>query len=107
MDWSDFADVVTMFEHAESQNHAISRLFAKSPDFNHSLDVIGDVRASGASRFINIISKIVKRRKVESYAGNITESLLTLEEMVLQLASFKGWDPRDVIYACVSLAQPS
>jgi hypothetical protein len=107
MNWSDFADVVTMFEHAENQNHAISRLFKRSPDFNHHLDVIGDVQALGASRFINLTSNIFKKSKTESNTGDATESLLSLEDLVFQLASFKGWDPHDVIYACVSLSQES
>jgi hypothetical protein len=105
MNWSDFADVVTMFEHAENQNHAISRLFKRSPDFNHHPDLIGDFQALGASRFINLTSNIFKKSKTESNTGDVTESLLSLEELVFQLASFKGWDPHDVIYACVSLSQ--
>jgi hypothetical protein len=105
LNWSDFADVVTMFEHAENQNSAISNLFKKAPDFNHHQDLIGDVQALGASRFINLTSNIFKRSKVESNTGDVTESLLSLEELVYQLASFKGWDPHDVIYACVSLSQ--
>jgi hypothetical protein len=105
LNWSDFADVVTMFEHVENQNHAISNLFKRAPDFNHHQDLIGDVQALGASRFINLTSNIFKRSMSESNTGDVTESLLSLEELVYQLASFKGWDPHDVIYACVSLSQ--
>jgi hypothetical protein len=105
MNWSDFADVVTMFEHAENRNHAISHLLKRAPDFNHHSDLIGDVQTLGASRFINLTSNIFKRSETESNTGEVTESLLSLEELVYQLASFKGWDPHDVIYACVSLSQ--
>lgn len=103
MNWSDFADVVTMFEHAEKQSHAISRLFKGSPDFSRHPDVIGDVQALAASRFINLTSSIFKK----SNTSDAVESLLCLEDLVFQLASFKGSDPHDVIYACVSLSQES
>jgi hypothetical protein len=105
MEWSDFADVVTMFEHAEIQDHAISRLFKRSPDFNHLPDIIGDVQALGASRFINLTSNIFKKSTSRLLTGDVEKSLLSLEDLVYQLASFKGWDPHDVIYACVSLSQ--
>jgi hypothetical protein len=105
MRWSDFADVVTLFEHAETQNHAISRLFKKAPGLNHHPDVIGDVQALGATRFINLTCNIFKMSKAS--AGGVPESLLSLEDLVFQLASFQGWDPHDVIYACVSLSQES
>jgi hypothetical protein len=107
MNWSNFADVVTMFEHAENQNHAISQLFKRSLDFNNHPDIIGDVQALGASRFINLTSNIFNKSKTKSSTGDVAESLLSLEDLVFQLASFKGWDPHDVIYACVSLSQES
>lgn len=109
MNWSDFADVVTMFEHVEKRNHAISNLFKVSTVFEYHPDIIGDVQALSASRFINLTSNIFKS-KTESDASNkseIAKSLLSLEDLVFQLASFKGWDPRDVIYACVSVSQES
>jgi hypothetical protein len=107
MNWSDFADVVTMFEHTEHRYRTISRLFRRSPDFNRHSDVIGDVQALGASRFVNLTSSIFKKCNSGSNMGDDTKSLLSLEELVFQLASFKGWDPHDVIYACVSLSQES
>lgn len=107
MNWHDFADVVTMFEHAETRNHAISNLFKKSPTFDYHPDVIGDVQALGASRFINLTSNIFKKSKTQSNTDEVAKSLLSLEDLVYQLASFRGWDPRDVVYACVSVSQES
>lgn len=107
MNWTDFADVVTMFEHAEKQNQAISRLFRRSAEFNQYPDLIGDVQALGASRFINLTSNIFKPSRYVSDAGDSAKSLLSLEDLVFQLASFKGADPHDVVYACVPLSQES
>ncbi|TID14341.1 HET-domain-containing protein [Venturia nashicola] len=106
MNWDDFADVVTMFEHAENRNSAISNLFKKTPGFEYHPDIIGDVQALGASRFINLTSNIFKS-KTQSKTGDVAKSLLSLEDLVFQLASFKGWDPRDVIFACVSVSKES
>ncbi|QDS77920.1 hypothetical protein FKW77_001011 [Venturia effusa] len=104
MDWHDFADVVTMFEHAENRNNAITNLFKGCTE--HHQDIIGDVQALGASRFINLTSNIFKS-KTKSKSGDVAKSLLSLEDLVFQLASFKGWDPRDVIFACVSVSNES
>ncbi|KAE9977567.1 hypothetical protein BLS_001276 [Venturia inaequalis] len=106
MNWDDFADVVTMFEHAENRNNAISNLFKRTPNSDYHPDIIGDVQALGASRFINLTSNIFKS-EAKAKTGNVAKSLLSLEDLVFQLASFKGWDPRDVIFACVSVSKES
>ncbi len=99
------AGAFTRCKHAEMQSHTISRLLRQSPTFNHNQDAIGDVQALGASRFINLTSTILKRSESEPATGHVVKSLLSLEDWVYQLASFKGWDPHDVIFACVSLWQ--
>ncbi|KIV99548.1 uncharacterized protein PV09_08848 [Verruconis gallopava] len=93
IDWPNFVDIATMFERAEGQDQAITRLFTQASLEN--LPTIGDARNLSACRFINLIANISEQSK---------KNVLSLENLVHELASFKSWDVRDAIYACVPLA---
>jgi len=87
--------------------------------FNSNFDVLGDslglgwetrlyqssylrdLRGSEASFFVESIPKLFKRSK----DGDITEALFGIESLVSSLSGLKVSDPRDTIYALLSIAR--
>jgi hypothetical protein len=100
LDWNDFADAVTMLERYEGKEHGISRLFRDSGK-SYTYFESGDIQSLGAVRLVYAVSNIFRK----SEAGIVTQRLLSLENLVHLLATFRTSDPRDVIYALIPLAR--
>lgn len=93
--WRDFADAVALFATRQNQiNSLLKRRFTKSP---HS---IGDMRALGANTLVEATSNLFRR----STDGRILERLLNMETLLSTLLAFEATDPRDIVYAVLSIA---
>ena len=57
--------------------------------------VLGDLKASGAGKMISVTNDVVRKTK---------ERLKTLEALVSELTMFEAGDPRDAVYAIMTLA---
>jgi hypothetical protein len=98
VEWRDFANAVALFG---SRYHQIRELFKASPEFGHQYYHLGDVTALGAHRLVEESSNLFRK----SDDGAIQEHLYSLEHLVSTLSPFQASNPRDTIYAVLSLAE--
>lgn len=96
--WRDFANAVALFG---SRYHQIRELFKASAEFGHHFYHLGDVTALGAHRLVDESSNLFRK----SDDGVIQEHLYSLEHLVSTLSPFQATNPRDTIYAVLSLAE--
>jgi hypothetical protein len=96
--WRDFANAVALFG---SRYHQIRELFKASAEFGHHFYHLGDVTALGAHRLVDESSNLFRK----SDDGAIQEHLYSLEHLVSTLSPFQATNPRDTIYAVLSLAE--
>lgn len=90
VDWGDFADAVALFVAKFDTIHKLAR---------KSHEPLGNVRA-GAYNLVAVINDYLRKSKDDK-----VERLETLEILVSRLLSFDATDPRDTIYAVLSLAK--
>lgn len=93
--WADFMDAVTLFV---DNFDSVDRLARKSQQSKTTPNPLGNIR-TGAFVLAETINNYF--RKVN---GRI-ERLSTLETLVSTLLSFEAGDPRDIIYAVLSMAK--
>jgi hypothetical protein len=96
--WRDFANAVALFG---SRYHQIRELFKASAEFGNHFYHLGDVTALGAHRLVDESSNLFRK----SDDGVIQEHLYSLEHLVSTLSPFQAANPRDTIYAVLSLAE--
>jgi hypothetical protein len=96
--WRDFANAVALFG---SRYHQIRELFKASAEFGNHFYHLGDVTALGAHRLVDESSNLFRK----SDDGVIQEHLYSLEHLVSTLSPFQATNPRDTIYAVLSLAE--
>ena len=96
--WRDFANAVALFG---SRYHQIRELFKASAEFGNHFYKLGDVTALGAHRLVDESSNLFRK----SDDGAIQEHLYSLEHLVSTLSPFQASNPRDTIYAVLSLAE--
>ncbi|KAF8851221.1 hypothetical protein BDZ45DRAFT_155158 [Acephala macrosclerotiorum] len=94
MQWLDFADAVALFVTKHDQINTLLKRHSNEPD------PIGDMRALGASILVEATSNLFRKSK----DGRILERLLSLETLVSTLLAFESTDPRDTVYAVLSIA---
>ncbi|MCJ1390761.1 hypothetical protein MMC18_003622 [Xylographa bjoerkii] len=96
--WADFADAVALFV---TNLDNISAWLRASKDFSKGLNILGHVPASGATILVNATSNLFRK----SNDGHILEHRSSLETLVSTLLTFGAADPRDTIYALLSIAK--
>jgi hypothetical protein len=96
VDWNDFVVATEFFL---DRLDTITALYNDSPEFKQKLLSLGDVRAFGAGKMISVTNRFISR----SGDGGF-ERLKSLESLISELAMFEAGDPRDTIYALISLA---
>lgn len=96
--WEDFADAVSLFVNAQPK---IQTVFRNSHEFHNDPDYLGDLAEYAGARLVQVADDIF--RKTED--GRIMVRLLSLEELMSTLSGFVTTDPRDVLYAILSLAR--
>jgi hypothetical protein len=72
-------------------------MFGNDPNF------FGNIHSLGAVRFVQATNNLFRK----SENGFVTQKLITLENLVSSLASFKTSDPRDTVYTLLSLTNDS
>lgn len=101
VDWSDFADAVSLFEAVESESHTISKSIMNSDLFDHIPDFLGEIKFLGATRLVDATSNLFRKSK----NGQVLELLLSLEALISNLSAFQASRPHDIIYAVLNLAK--
>ena len=101
VDWSDFADAVSLFEAVESESHMISKSIMMSDLFDHMPDFLGEIKFLGATRLVDATSNLFRKSK----NGQVLERLLSLEALISNLSAFQASRPHDIIYAVLNLAK--
>ncbi|KAL8694774.1 MAG: hypothetical protein Q9218_000620 [Villophora microphyllina] len=97
--WTDFADAVALFVDKVDE---IKPLFRTFREFNYDTEHLGDVMALGASILVDVTRNSFRKQKSDTEDRYI-ESLSSLEALMSNLLSFKATDPRDTIYALLSI----
>ena len=92
VDWFDYCSAVEIYLRRAD---TIAALYDDAPEFKQQLMVLGDLRASGAGKMISVTNEFVR---------GTTERLKTLEALVSELTMFEAGDPRDAVYALMTLA---
>lgn len=100
VDWSDFADAVSLFEAIGSESH-ISRSIMMSELFDHTPNFFSEIKFLGATHLVDATSNLFRK----SMNGQVLERLLSLEALVSGLSTFQASRPHDVIYAVLNLAK--
>ena len=90
--WIDYCSAVEFYRH---RSDTIAALYDDSPEVRQQLTVLGDLQASGAGKMISVTN---------AYVRGATARLKTLEQLVSELTMFEAGDPRDAVYALMTLA---
>jgi hypothetical protein len=97
--WSKFADAIALFMTKHDEIKRILNGTIKYPDIT---EAFSDARALGANTLVNATNNLFRK----SENGKIQQRLLTLEVLVsCQFLAFEASDPRDTIYAVLSMAK--
>jgi Heterokaryon incompatibility protein (HET) len=97
VDWRDFADAVALFS---SKHVNLKQFFRTSEEHDFQPQYLGDVKQMGAYRLVQIANNFFRK----SDEGEILDNLVSLEEVVSMLTTFDSQDPKDIIYAVLSLS---
>jgi hypothetical protein len=97
VDWRDFADAVSLFS---SKHVNLKQFFRTSEEHDFQPQYLGDVKQMGAYRLVQIANNFFRK----SDEGEILDNLVSLEEVVSMLTTFDSQDPKDIIYAVLSLS---
>ena len=93
LNWSDFERAISFFT---NNFENILALYTNSAEFK----ILVDIRALGATAIVNIMNAFFRWDEDGSL-----ERLSSLESLVASLPMFESSDPRDTIYALLSIAQ--
>ncbi|KAF3004553.1 hypothetical protein E8E14_002955 [Neopestalotiopsis sp. 37M] len=100
MKWSDFTDAIAIFTESFDLIRSILKEETNAPAVD-DLVTTGTVRNLSANIFINVTNNLFQRGE----RGEIQQRMMTLEGLVSSLVAFEVTDPRDTIYAVLSLAK--
>ena len=99
--WTYFADAVALFV---SRIDDIKELFRMSRRYNNNPEHLGDVTALGANIIVNVTRNCF-RRTILSAGDFHLKPLSSLEALVSNLLTFEASDPRDTVYALLSIVK--
>lgn len=98
MPWSSFADAIALFM---TKHDDIKQILSRD-EYPRTRDPFTDARVLGANTLVNATNNLFRK----SEDGEIQQRLLTLEVLVsCLLLAFEASDPRDTIYAVLSIAK--
>lgn len=98
VNWKDFAAAIEFFT---DRFEEISTLWSDSLDFRRKLSTLGEIRAFPAGNIVKVTSSYI--RGLDDEDG--FERMKSLEKLVSELVMFEAGDPRDTVYALMSLAK--
>ena len=102
IDWQDFADAVSLFVHVETATHLLSDVMRRDRFFGHRPDYFGDVSKLGAALLVDATRNLF--RESPSRDGK-RYPRLSLESLISKYSVFEASQPRDTIYAFLSIAK--
>jgi hypothetical protein len=97
VNWIDFADAVQLFlDNVER----IRKIYDRSELSRWEPDALAHVESVGAPAIVRAANNVLKK----DGRGRITTRLWNLESLVMKFLHFESTDPRDTIFALLSLA---
>jgi hypothetical protein len=100
--WSDFADAIAIFIKSQERIGAVlSKMIAEDASSIADLRSVDSMKNLGANALVDFINNLFRR----SENGDIQQRMMTLESLVSNLLAFEASNPRDTIYAVLSLAE--
>ena len=111
INWKDFADAIAAFA---TRFDDIKTLFRSSRQFWHDADSLGDIAGLGANTLVDTTNNLFRKsirgeysqeKSLKTRERNDRYPLLSLEALVAMLLSFEASDPRDTVYALLSIAK--
>ncbi|KAL4885473.1 heterokaryon incompatibility protein-domain-containing protein [Aspergillus karnatakaensis] len=96
--WGEFADAIALFVDGQPR---IERACCNTREYRNDSNYLGDLRESAAARLVNRAPSIFNK----SQDGGIIGRRLSLEELMCALHIFETSDPRDALYAILSMAR--
>ena len=97
LNWVDFAVVIELFV---AKYDSIKELFRQSTGFDDT-ETLGHIAAYGASQIVDLNSNLFRRTE----KGELLERTTSLESLMATLLKFEASDPRDTVYALLSIAK--
>ncbi|GAB1309799.1 hypothetical protein MFIFM68171_00009 [Madurella fahalii] len=101
MDWVEFAQAIELFVDGESKTKLADNATLRDKSIPHYWK---NVAALGAARLVRDISAI-RRLAPNTRSPHKHELLMSLEEIVCRLETFKTSKPHDTVYAYLALAK--
>ena len=100
MKWQDFADAVSLFVHVESATHRLSDVMKTDQKFFNLPDFFGDVHTLGAALLVDATTNLFRRS-----SDGRRQPRMSLEHLISKYSLFAASQPRDTIYAFLSIAK--
>jgi hypothetical protein len=102
MPWPDFADAIAIFIKSQERiRPGLAKLYVETAISVPELSSVDGVKNLGANALVDFINNLFRR----SENGDIQQRMMTLEALVSNLLAFEATNPRDTIYAVLSLAK--
>ncbi|KAE8454442.1 hypothetical protein EG329_000064 [Mollisiaceae sp. DMI_Dod_QoI] len=102
MPWPDFADAIAIFiKNEERIRPQLSNMFNNTASSVPELALGEVVKNLGANALVDFINNLFRRNE----NGDVQHRIMTLESLVSTLLAFEAKNPRDTIYAVMSLAK--
>jgi hypothetical protein len=100
MEWRKFVDAVSLFVQVEETQQRLSELVRNDTDHNSEVNYFEEVPRLGASMLVKTTQDLFHR---STWGGHHMQR--TLESLVSRLAIFQTSQPRDTVYALLSMAR--
>lgn len=97
VDWNDFADAVSIFR---TKQDSVFKVLDEPPLAHSAIMEVFD--GLGATTMVRQNTYVLRK----DLGGKMLEKTKTLEELVSEFTPFAATDPRDTIYAVMSIARP-
>jgi hypothetical protein len=104
VDWQDFADAVSLFVQVEETPNKLSEIARRREEYNYERGFFDEVPFLGATLLVKTTKDLFRRSGSGSGAQN---RQLSLESLISRLAVFRTSEPRDTVYALLSMAKDS
>ncbi|CAG8958297.1 hypothetical protein HYFRA_00000652 [Hymenoscyphus fraxineus] len=101
MGWSDFSDAIAIFiQYKDRIIPPVQSLLKSTVASTEEVDAAKSIEDLGANILVDFTNSFFRRDR----DGNIQQRMMSLEILVSSLLPFEATDPRDTIYAVLSLA---
>ncbi len=99
--WKDFADAVSLFVKVESARARLADLMKRELSYGHMPGSFGNISSLGAAMLVNATQNLFRSSSITGER----QPIYSLEYLVSSLSVFEATQPRDTIYALLSIAK--